>query len=93
MATVNTSVKLDEDTKKEAQELFKNLGLNLSTAINIFLKQAVREQGIPFQVAMQPNKELLEAFDEAEKIKKNPEKYKSYATAQEMMKDILGEGY
>lgn len=50
MGTVNTSVKLDEETKKEAQKLFKDLGLNLSTAINIFLKQAVREKGIPFYI-------------------------------------------
>lgn len=38
MATVNTSIKIDEETKKEAQKLFKDLGLSLSTVINIFLK-------------------------------------------------------
>ena len=44
MATVNTSIKIDEETKKEAQKLFKDLGLSLSAAINIFLKQAIREK-------------------------------------------------
>ena len=48
MATINTSIKIYEETKKEAQKLFKDLGLNLSTAINIFLKQAIKEKGISF---------------------------------------------
>ena len=48
MATVNTSIKIDEETKKEAQKLFKDLGLSLSTAINIFLKQAIREKAYHF---------------------------------------------
>ena len=71
MATVNTSIKIDEKTKKEAQKLFKDLGLNLSTAINIFLKQAIREKGIPFYINSLPeNSELAQAFEEAKQIKK-----------------------
>ena len=54
MAIVNTSIKIDEETKKEAQKLFKDLGLSLSTAINIFLKQAIREKGIPFYINSLP---------------------------------------
>ena len=46
MATVNTSIKIDEETKKEAQKLFKDLGLSLSTAINIFLKH--KHKSIPY---------------------------------------------
>ncbi|BBM56481.1 hypothetical protein JMUB4039_0448 [Leptotrichia trevisanii] len=45
-----TTINIDEETKKEAQELFKDLGMNLTTAINIFLKQAIREQKIPFEI-------------------------------------------
>ena len=45
-----TTINIDEETKKEAQELFKDLGMNLTTAINIFLKQAIRERGLPFYV-------------------------------------------
>ena len=71
MATVNTSIKIDEKTKKEAQELFKDLGLNLSTVINIFLKQAIREKGIPFYInSLLENSELAQAFEEARQIKK-----------------------
>ena len=94
MATVNTSIKIDEKTKKEAQELFKDLGLSLSTAINIFLKQAIREKGIPFYINSLPeNSELAQAFEEAKQIKKNPSNYKSYSSPEEMFKDVLGEDY
>lgn len=94
MGTVNISVKLDEETKKEAQKLFKDLGLNLSTAINIFLKQAVREKGIPFYISSLPeNSELYQTLKEAKKIKKNPSNYKSYNTHKEMFVDVLGEDF
>ena len=92
MATVNISIKIDEETKKEAQKLFKDLGLSLSTAINIFLKQAIREKGIPFYINSLPeNSELVQAFEEAKQIKKNPSDYKSYSSPEEMFKDVLGE--
>ena len=94
MATVNTSIKIDEETKKEVQKLFKDLGLSLSTAINIFLKQAIREKGIPFYINSLPeNSELAQAFEEAKQIKKNPSNYKSYSSPEEMCKDVLGEDY
>jgi len=71
MATINTSIKIYEETKREAQKLFKDLGLSLSTAINIFLKQAIREKGIPFYVNSLPkNSELAQVFEEARQIKK-----------------------
>ena len=94
MAMVNTSIKINEETKKETQKLFKDLGLSLSTAINIFLKQAIREKGIPFYINSLPkNSELAQAFEEAKQIKKNPSNYKSYSSPEEMFKDVLGEDY
>ncbi len=50
MAAISTNIKIDADLKQQAQALFADLGMNLSTAINIFLKQAVRERSIPFHV-------------------------------------------
>ena len=94
MATVNISIKIDGETKREAQKLFKDLGLSLSAAINIFLKQAIREKGIPFYINSLPeNSELAQAFEEAKQIKKNPSNYKSYSSPEEMFKDVLGEDY
>ena len=50
MQAVSTNIKIDSDVKIQAQELFERLGMNLSTAVNIFLRQAIREQAIPFYI-------------------------------------------
>lgn len=50
MSTVSTNIKIDPEVKQQAQALFADLGMNLSTAVNIFLKQSIREQAIPFRV-------------------------------------------
>ena len=50
MQAISTNIKIDRDVKAQAQELFENLGMNLSTAVNIFLRQAIRERAIPFPV-------------------------------------------
>ena len=50
MSVVSTNIKLDPVVKQQAQALFSELGMNLSTAVNIFLKQAIREHSIPFHI-------------------------------------------
>ena len=50
MAVVSTNIKIESELKQDAQKLFETLGMTLSTAVNIFLRQAVREQGIPFRI-------------------------------------------
>ncbi len=65
---VNVTLRVDEDLKKKAETLFSELGLNLTTAFNIFLRQSVREQRIPFQVSRNvPNAVTLAAIDASEK--------------------------
>lgn len=65
----NINVRVDEKTKKEAEELFERLGLTMSAAMNVFLKQAVREQGIPFSISLNtPNAETLAAIEECEQM-------------------------
>ena len=82
-----TTINIDDNTKKEAQELFKDLGMNLTTAINIFLKQAVREQRIPFYVGQPKYKEkVYQAMKDVEQVKNLS---KSYHSAREMIEDIL----
>ena len=66
MAAVSTNIKIDPKLKQEAQELFESLGLSLSSAINIFLRQSVREQAIPFRVGRPvPNSETVRAIEDA----------------------------
>ena len=87
--STNLNIRIDSTLKKEAEDLFKRLGLNMSSAINVFLTQSVRDQAIPFEIHEdKPNKKLLKALKEAEKIQKNPEKYKSYNNIEELMKDL-----
>jgi len=54
MAQTNISIRIDEDVKREAENLFSKLGLTLSSATNVFFRQAVRTQGIPFTLSAAP---------------------------------------
>ncbi|MDE5990220.1 MAG: type II toxin-antitoxin system RelB/DinJ family antitoxin [Clostridia bacterium] len=68
MAKISTNISIDADVKKQAQELFADLGLDLSTAINIYLKKAISEQGIPFDVTREvPNSVTAKAIADSEK--------------------------
>ena len=88
MAKINTNISIDATLKKEAVSLFSDFGLDLSTAISLFLQQSVREQRIPFEIRKDvPNKETIEAFNEFKEMKENKEKYKRYGS----FKDILEE--
>jgi len=67
MKNINVTLRVDDELKKQADALFSELGLNLTTAFNIFLRQSVREQQIPFQVSKNvPNATTLAAMDDAE---------------------------
>lgn len=89
MATTNITVRMDTELKKQAETLFSELGLSMSAAITVFMKQAVYEHGIPFQVRREiPNAETLEAMREAEDIISGKIKVKSYANVDEMFEDL-----
>lgn len=89
MAKISTSISIDAETKAQAQELFADLGLDLSTAINMFLRQAIRENGIPFSIHREvPNAETIAAMKEAEEMAKNPTTYKRYSTFSELLKEV-----
>ena len=90
MAKVSANISLDADVKKEAQALFSEFGLDLSTAINLFLRQSIREQRIPFEIKIDiPNTETITAMQEVERMKEHPEEYKSYTSFKELLKDVI----
>jgi DNA-damage-inducible protein J len=71
--TTNISIRMDSDLKAQADELFNDLGMNLTTAFNIFVRQSLREGGIPFEIKTdRPNMETIAAMLEAERIAKDP---------------------
>lgn len=68
MAKVSTNISIDAEIKAQAQELFADFGMDLSTAINIFLRQAVRENAIPFAISRDvPNAVTQDAIEAAER--------------------------
>ena len=88
MATTNVSIRMDTELKAQADELFAELGMNLSTAFNIFVRQSLREGGIPFEIRTdRPNKETIDAMLEAENIAKDPN-VKGYTDLDEMFADL-----
>ena len=88
MANVTTSIRIDAETKKAATELLNDLGLDLSSAVNVFLKQVVLQGGLPFQVKYPQYKpEVMAAMEEAKTISCNPDT-KSYDSFAEALEDI-----
>lgn len=86
------NVNVPTDVKEEANALFNNLGLTMSGAINIFLKKALSEGGIPFEVReRKPSKRLLEALKESEDIISGKIEAKRYNDFDEMLEDIEDE--
>ena len=86
--TTNFSVRMDSDIKKQCEAMYGELGINLTTAINVFLRQSLRVGGFPFDVRMeQPNKETMSAMLEAERIARDPSA-KRYADVEEALKAL-----
>ncbi len=88
MATIPTQIRIDEETKKQAVELLAGLGLTLSDAVNIFLKQILLRGGIPFDVKYPEYKpEVIEAMEEAKRISRDPNE-KRYTSFSEALEDL-----
>ena len=89
MATTNINVRVDSKLKADAETLFSDLGLNMSTAIIIFLKSAVSHNGIPFEVKRYtPNAETRVALAEYAEMKRNPDAYKRYNSFDEVLDEL-----
>lgn len=69
MSTTNLNIRMDKKVKEDAEKIFAELGLNMTSAINIFLRASIRESGIPFALKLDvPNEETLLAIEEAKRI-------------------------
>ncbi len=89
MSKIGTNISIDSELKKEAVKLFSTFGLDLSTAITLFLSQAVREQKIPFEIKIvQPTLTTLKALSEYEEMSKDNSPYKKYDSFKEVLEDI-----
>ena len=71
----NINIRIDDSLKKEAETIFANIGLNSTTAINLFFRQVVRTNSIPFDlIADIPNQKTIDAIEEGRRIAKNNKK-------------------
>ena len=64
MATTNITIRMDADLKKQVEELYSDLGMNLTTAFTVFAKQSVKEQKLPFAVSRAYNAETIQALED-----------------------------
>ncbi len=89
MTQSNISIRIDEKLKQQFDDLCNELGLTMSTTLNMFIKTVVREQGIPFQISIKDyNQETQKAIDDTHN---GIGLSKAYNSVNEMMKDILEE--
>ena len=85
----NITIRVDDDLKEKATELFADLGLGMNQAITLFLKAAVREQGIPFVLKKRnPNEDTIQAIKELLDMENEAEQYKSFSSVVDLMKDL-----
>ena len=86
--TINFSVRMDSNVKKQCEMLYGELGMNLTTAINVFLRQSLRVGGFPFDVRLdKPKKETIAAMLEAERIAHDPT-VKRYTDVEEALVEL-----
>lgn len=91
-ATTNINVRVDTGLKEKADQLFSDLGMNMTTAITIFLKTAVSYEGLPFEVRrFTPNEETRAALSEYEDMKRDRSAYKRYDSFDGLLNEVLGD--
>lgn len=84
--TTNLNIRVDEELKHKAEAIFNELGLNMSTAMNMFLRYSVRYGGIPFNLRIEkPNAETLSAIDD---VNNNRNMSKTFDSVSALMEDL-----
>ncbi|MCM1496333.1 MAG: type II toxin-antitoxin system RelB/DinJ family antitoxin [Bacteroides sp.] len=82
--TTNLNIRTDKDIKLAAEKIFEELGLNMTTAVNIFLRQSIRERGIPFELKLDvPNETTVTAIEEGRRLAED-KSVKGYSTMDEL---------
>lgn len=85
MSKMSISIRLDSKVKEQAQQVFSNLGMDMTTAINIFLRQAIQYQGLPFDVRLDENRKLLQALTD---LDQNRNMSQSFESVSDLMEDL-----
>ena len=89
MANTNINIRMDADLKRQFEAFCTDMGMTMTTAINIFSRKAVREYRIPFEISGDvPNSETIEAIKEVKKMKADPGYGKTYVNVDQMMEEL-----
>ena len=84
-----STVRINDKIKDEVTPILDDLGLSLSEAINVFLRQVIMTESIPFTIKKTKySAEMIAAIKEADEMLKNPEKYKSFDNVDALMEDL-----
>ncbi len=86
MSATTMNIRVDSDVKNNAKEIFAELGMDLTTAVNIFLRQSIREHGMPFELKLRvPNDETLEAIRQ---VNNKEDLSKPFSSISELIEDL-----
>ncbi len=85
MSKTSMSIRLDSEVKEQAQQVFSNLGMDMTTAINIFLRQAIQYQGLPFDVRLDENRQLLQVLTD---LDQNRNMSQSFESVSDLTEDL-----
>lgn len=89
MSTTNINIRVDSSLKEQAEKLFSELGMNMTTAITVFLRSAVSYEGIPFEIRKNtPNEETKAALAEYEAMKNDSTTYKRYDSFDDLLNEV-----
>jgi len=85
--STTVSIEMSVKLKEQVEELLSDLGLNMASAMNMFLRQVVLRQGIPFEISRVPNEETIAAMLEAERIGRDPD-VEGYTDLNKLFEDL-----
>lgn len=87
--TANISLRIEPEIKAQAEDVFSNLGISVTDAINVFLHMSIMEGGFPFQPRKpRYNAETIAAVQEARDIMSGKQQAKRYASFSDLLKEI-----
>ncbi|MBQ7897969.1 MAG: type II toxin-antitoxin system RelB/DinJ family antitoxin [Clostridia bacterium] len=87
MMNANLNIRTDKEVKENAEKIFSELGMSMTTAINLFLRQSIRFGGIPFELRVTPNAETLAAIEEGRIIARD-ESVKGYTDMESLIEAL-----
>jgi len=89
MAQTNINIRMDEDLKRDFDNLCNDLGLTMTAAFTVFAKTVVRRRKIPFEISKDiPNSETLSAIEEVQEMKRNPHLYKKFDSVEALFEEL-----